>query len=31
MDKILDEIELRNKENKSGSLLKRWLDKLFED
>lgn len=29
VNEILDEIELRNKENKSESLLKRMVDKLF--
>lgn len=30
VNEILDEIELRNKENKSESLLKRMVDKLFD-
>lgn len=30
VNEILDEIELRNKENKSESLIKRMVDKLFD-
>ena len=30
VNEILDEIELRNKENKNESLLKRMVDKLFD-
>ena len=30
-NEVVDEIARRNKERKSASLLKRWLDKMFED